>query len=580
MINKMKLKHSLFITGALLLAITACKKDSFLNRAPLSDISPATFFVNETDFQIYCNQYYTGLPIQTLVNADDQSDDKANAALNSLLAGSYTIPSAVDTANDLVGTGALKDPRGLLNGTGTNWSFAQIRRCNFFLANYAKAELSDSIKNVYVGETLFFRANDYWKKVKAFGDVLYINTYITDTSKSALYGSRMPHQQIMDSVLKDINYAVAHLPVTPSQTGRINKYAALALKARICLWEGTYRKYWSGAGDPASYLQGAVDAAEQIMNSGSFAIYNTGNPQSDYYNLFIQDELSGNKEAILPMRYLTSILMNGVDRALGEAVDGYSKNFVRNYLCTNGLPTALSPGLYKGDDSIENEIQNRDPRLAQTIATRGFDLLAGDIITVPRIGTTNTSTGYQPIKGRSNSLAAWNANASTYDFFIFRYAETLLIEAEAKAELGQCDQTVLDKTINILRDRVGMPHMIITSLVKDPNSNFPSLPVLLDEIRRERRVELASEGFRFDDLHRWHAGTLINNPETIVGIKLLPQYRATYTYDISGVVVDANNYVRVYPGITTRAWDDKMYLYPIPTQEITLNPAIKQNPGW
>jgi hypothetical protein len=146
--------------------------------------------------------------------------------------------------------------------------------------------------------------------------------------------------------------------------------------------------------------------------------------------------------------------------------------------------------------------------------------------------------------------------------------------------LGQCDQSILDKTINLLRTRAGMPAMVIAGLVKDPNSNFPSLPVLLDEIRRERRVELASDGFRFDDLHRWHAGPLINNPETILGIKLLPQYRATYTYDISGVVVDANNYVRVYPGITARAWDDKMYLYPIPTQELTLNPAIKQNPGW
>jgi hypothetical protein len=579
MLNKMKLKHILFITGAALLVFTACKKDSFLTRAPLSDISPQTFFVNEPDLQLYCNQYYNALPVQTLVCADDQSDDKANATVNALLAGSYTIPTNADTTNDLVGTGALKDVRGLLNGTGTNWSFSLIRKCNFFLANYKKADISDSIKNVYVGETLFFRANDFWKKVKAFGDVPYINTYITDTSRSALYGTRMPHQQVMDSVLSDMNYAVAHLPVTPSQTGRINKYAALALKARICLWEGTYRKYWSNAGDPAPYLQGAVDAAEQLMNSGAFGIYNTGHPQSDYYNLFIQDELSGNKEAILPMRYLTSILMNGIDRSLGEAGDGYSKNFVRNYLCTDGLPTALSP-LYKGDDSIENEIKNRDPRLTQQIATRGFDLLAGDLITTPRIGTTATSTGYMCIKGRSNSLAAWNANASTYDFFIFRYAETLLIEAEARAELGQCDQSVLDKTINLLRTRAGMPAMVIASLVKDPNSNFPSLPVLLDEIRRERRVELASDGFRFDDLHRWHAGPLVNNPETILGIKLLPQYRATYTYDISGVAVDANNYVRIYPGITARSWDDKMYLYPIPVQEITLNPNIKQNPGW
>jgi len=559
----------------------SCKKQGFLNRAPLSDISPQTFFVNEPDLQLYCNQYYNNLPVQTFLRADDQSDDKANAGINALLAGTYTIPASISasTPADLIGTASYITQGGLLQGSGTNWNFTLIRQCNFFLANYQKAVLSDSIKNMYVGETLFFRANDFNKKVKAFGDVPYINRYITDTSKSVLYGPRMPHQQVMDSVLSDLNFVIAHLPVTPSQPGRINKYAALALKARICLWEGTYRKYWTNAGDPAPYLNGAIDAAEQLINSNQFGIYSTGSPNSDYYNLFIQEELQGNKEAILPMRYLPTILMNGIDRNLGEAGDGYSKNFVRNFLCTDGLPTALSP-LYKGDDSIDSEIKNRDPRLKQQIATRGFDLLNGDIITVPRIATTNTSTGYQCIKGRSNSIAAWNANASTYDFFIFRYAETLLIEAEAKAELGQCTQTVLDNTINKLRDRVGMPHMVIATLVKDPNSDFPALPVLLDEIRRERRVELGSDGFRFDDLHRWHAGTLINNPETILGIKLLPAFRATYTYNVSGVVVDANSYVRVYPNITARAWNDKMYLYPIPSQEITLNPQISQNAGW
>jgi len=192
-----------------------------------------------------------------------------------------------------------------------------------------------------------------------------------------------------------------------------------------------------------------------------------------------------------------------------------------------------------------------------------------------------TSTGYQPIKGRSSSLAAWNANASTYDFFIFRYAETLLIEAEATAELGTCTQSTLDLTINKLRDRVGMPHMILANLVKDPQSDFPTLPVLIDEIRRERRVELGSEGFRFDDLHRWKAGTLINNPATILGIKLLPSVRAEYPpAQVSSIVVDANDYLRVYPSVTARTWNDKLYLYPIPSDQLSLNTNLSQNTGW
>jgi len=575
----MKNKYILYITGALMTAMVSCKKDSFLNRVPLSDISPQTFFVNEADLQLYCNQYYSNLPLQTFLRADDNSDDKANQTINSLLAGTYTIPSA-GSATDLPGSGAYSAGTATINGTGTNWNFAMIRSCNFFLVNYSKAAISDSAKNIYVGETLFFRANDFWKKVKAFGDVPYINTYITDTSKSYLYTTRMPHQQVMDSVLKDINFAVNAIPVVPAQAGRINKYAALALKARICLWEGTYRKYNSGAGDPLVYLQAATDAAEKIMASNAFKIYTTGHPQSDYYNLFIQEELNTNPEAILPARYLPTILTNDIDRQLGQNSDGYSKNFVRSFLCTDGLPTALSP-LYQGDDTPDDEVKNRDPRYPQQIAIRGFDLLNGDIITLPRIGTTNTSTGYQCIKGRSNSLAAWNAGQSTYDFFIFRYAETLLIEVEAKAELGQCTQTVLDNTINLLRDRVGMPHMIIASLVKDPKSDFPALPVLIDEIRRERRIELGSEGFRFDDLRRWHAGPLINNPETILGMKLTPALRAQYpASQVGSIVVDANNYIRVYPNFTARAWSDKLYVFPVPTQEITLNPNIRQNTGW
>jgi hypothetical protein len=550
----MKNKYHLYIIVLAIMAFVSCKKDSFLNRYPLSDVSPKNFFKDETDLQLYCNQYYSTLPTQYFVDLDDDSDDKANASMNQFLAGTYTVPT-----------------------TGGGWDFSFIRTCNYFLANYSKANATADIKNTYVGETLFFRAFDYWGKVKKFGDVPYINKYITDTSKSALYGTRVPHKQVMDSVLKDINFAVDHLPESAAD-GRLNKYMALALKSRICLWEGTYRKYF-GAGDEVPYLQAASDAAEQIMNSSLYSIYATGHPQTDYYNLFIQDELQGNSEAIMPMRYITTVLTNNFDRQLGEAADGYSKDFVRSYLCTDGLPTSLSP-LYKGDDTPDNEATNRDPRYKQEIATRGFDFLNGDLITLPRIGTSVTSTGYQPIKGRSSSIAAWNADQSTYDVFIFRYAETLLIEAEATAELGTCTQATLDLTINKLRDRVGMPHMIIANLVKDPKSDFPNIPVLIDEIRRERRVELASEGFRFDDLHRWHAGTLINNPETVLGMKLTPALRAQYPADqVSSIVTDANNYIEVYPG-STRTWDDKFYLYPIPTQELTLNPNLKQNPGW
>jgi len=417
----MKNKFTLYIALAATLAVASCKRESFLDRQPLSSIVPQKFFKNETDLQLYCNQYYPALTIQNFQRLDDNSDDKANASINSLLAGTYTVPgqalhnytsdgTTVDFNSNAVSNNS-NGGTGNVNGSGTEWDFSLIRACNFFLENYNRADLAAATKNIYVGETLFFRANDFWKKVKAFGDVPYINRYLVDTSKSALYGARMPHKQVMDSVLKDLNFAVANLPVTATD-GRLNKYAALALKARVCLWEGTYRKY-SGAGDATSYLQAASDAAEQLMSSNQFGLYTTGNPQADYYNLFIQTDLTGNKESILAAKYKLNILTNDVDRQLGQSSDGYSKDFVNSILCSDGLPISRSP-LYKGDNTPDDEATNRDPRYKQQIATRGFDFLAGDLITLPRIGTTVTSTGYQPIKGRSNSLAAWNANQSEY----------------------------------------------------------------------------------------------------------------------------------------------------------------------
>ncbi len=453
-------------------------------------------------------------------------------------------------------------------------------------AAVSKADADAATKSKYAAEVRFFRALFYWQKVIRFGDVPWINRDLTDTSASLLYAPKTPHKQVMDSVLADLNFAVSNLPVLSEvDPGRLHKYAALALLSRIGLWEGTYRKY-HGLSDETVYLNAAVTASEAIINSGNYEIWSTGKPNTDYYNLFIQEDLSGNKEAILPKIYIQNALTHNLTRELGESGTGLSKNFARSFLCKDGLPTALSP-LYKGDDSLDAEATNRDPRFSQLIATKGFVLRKNsdgsqDVFTLPQIGTSTAPTGYMIIKGLSPDPAQWNAAQSTLDLFIFRYAEILLNEAEAKAELGQCTQEVLDKTINKIRDRVGMPHMILGALVKDPKSDFPALPALLDEIRRERRVELALDGFRLNDLLRWKAGNLIENPETILGMKLVPAIRAQYPPgQVNSVQVDANNYIRLYTNINSRVWNNKMYLYPIPIQELTLNPNLKpQNTGW
>lgn len=547
---------------SLALVSLSCKREDFLDRFPQSALTEQTFFKNENDLKLYANQFYPSLPIQTSLS-ENASDNFVPNNRDSFLSGLYVVP---------------------VSASDGGWTWTNERNANYFLNRYQRADAPPAVKNKYAAEVRFFRAYNYWRKVVRFSDVPWLSKDLTEVSEE-LTDPKRPHKAVMDSVLVDLNFAVENLPLPKdAEAGRLHKYAAAALKARICLWEGTFRKYHA-LGDHQPYLQQAVNASELIMNSGLYSIWTTGNPTTDYYNLFIQEELNNNPEAIMPMRYLKDVLMHNLTRQLGESGTGFSKNFVRSFLSRDGLPTSLSP-LYKGDNTLEEEAANRDPRFKQLIATRGFVFQINangtkDTINLPRIGTSVAPTGYQVIKGRSPDLAQWNANQSTLDLFVFRYAESLLIYAEAKAELSQADQTVLDNSINKIRARVAMPPLKVT-VPKDPNSDFPALPALLDEIRRERRIELAAEGFRLDDLLRWKAGKLIENPETILGMKLTPEMRALYpATQVSNIVVDANHYIRTYNNITSRTWDEKMYRYPIPSQELTLNPSLApQNPGW
>ncbi|KFC34714.1 hypothetical protein FF18_06785 [Elizabethkingia anophelis] len=554
------------ITTIVLVNLSSCKQDDFLDLYPQDRLTGDTFFKTENNLKLYSNQFYTSLPVE-FANQDSQSDNQTPNSINGFLAGTLQVP-----------------------GSGGGWStgdWAGIRACNYFLRNNTDPALAQNIKDRYNAEVRFFRAMYYWDKVVRFGDVPIYETDLTAESPE-LYNPRDSHKKVMDFVLKDLDFAIANLG-EPTAENRVNKYVALALKSRMALWEGTFRKYHS-LGDAEVFLQAAADASLQIINSGKYEIYSTGRPDTDYNSLFIQDDLSKNKETILSRIFITNMNTTNYSRTIGESGMGFSKDFVDSYLCKDGKPISVSP-LYAGDDTPENEVKNRDPRFPQTIATPGAVITInedGSIIRLvrPNIGTNVTSTGYQVIKGRSPDVRLWNANQDNIDRFIFRYAEVLLNYAEAKAELGQLTQDVLDISINKLRKRVGMPDMSLANLTPDPNTPFPEISLPLQEIRRERRVELAGDGFRFKDLLRWKAGELINNSKTILGMKLTDAYKATYPKDANGrsqvdnILRDAQNYIRVYPNITIRAWNNKMYLFPLPKDQLLMNKNFQQNPGW
>jgi hypothetical protein len=419
---------------------------------------------------------------------------------------------------------------------------------------------------LYEAEIRFFKSFFYFIKVKTFGDVPWLE-HDLGTDSEDLQRARDPRKTVITNMLKDLDFAIANLP-EKSTTDRLTKSAALAFKAEVCLFEGTFRKYHK-LGDHESLLKDAVTASERIINSGLFSLYSKGKPNEDYFDLFVQYELKGNTEGIMVQRFIEGKRMHNNVRQLGEPHTGYTKDFVQSYLCSDGLPIALSP-LYKGDKVYGDEFVNRDPRMQQSIYNIGrvyrlYENGSKEYRPMPEFDNNYVTTSYYILKGYSVYERDRLQLQCIVDDFIFRYGKLLVTYAEAKAELGECTQTVLDKSINLLRARVGMPPLNASVGFVDPNWPNWEVPVspLINEIRRERRIETSGEGTRWDDLVRWKAGKLLNNVNTIKGA-MDPK---TGAYRI------------LYPGFT-RTWNDKLYLYPIPTQELALNSKLTQNPGW
>jgi hypothetical protein len=541
----MKKIFNTLIISSLMLVISC--NDDFMERYPLDKINDANFWQTPQDLKTFANQFYPILSRTDSWTTDNMSDNQSPASLNSFIWNEYVVPSS--------GGGWAK----------SDWS--GIRSCNYFLSQYSKVKGDLSEIKKYAAEVKFFKSYYYHEKIKQFGDVPWLSSDL-QTDSEELLAPRDSRKLVMDSVLQNLDFAIANLPEADSNN-RLTKYAALAFKARACLFEGTFRKYHN-LGDHERMLREAVNAAELIMKSKKCSLYSTGDLRNDFYNLFIQDELTGNPEGVMIQRFIVDKKMHNRVRQLGTgSATGFTKDFAETYLCKDGKPISISP-LYKGDALYADEFINRDPRMQQTIYTKDRPYLitsTGEYqyLNVPQFDNGQCYTGYRIIKFVSANPKDTEYQRCTLDDFIFRYAEVLLNYGEAKAELGECTQQVLDESINLLRDRVGMPHLDISIGFVD--SKWPNWEVmvspLINEIRRERRVELAAEGFRFDDLRRWKAGKLLTNTKTYLGA-LDP---ATNAYRI------------LYPG-KIRTWSDKLYLYPLPQVELILNPQLKQNTGW
>lgn len=568
----------------------SCNKN-FLNRYPESDLTAQNFFKNSDDLETYTNGLYSFLPGYYIGLSDEQSDNYESNPYNKVVAEQITVP-----------TSATQSVNWEVNAGSANWTWTFLTQVNYFLQNYQQAVAPASDLNNYAGVARFFRAWFYFEKVKQYGDVPWYSTEIQPTDSASLYKARDPRALVMDSVLADLRFAVANIYPTAS-SGMINQAAALALMARVCLHEGTYREYHGLTGGQA-FIQLADSAAQAIMSGNGYSLYSTGNPTQDYSTLFLTHSPSDpqNKEIILANYYSTAL---HVTTPLDGYIDAYghslTKDLMNTYLTSAGTPFTAVPGY--DTMMIRSEFNNRDPRMAQTVIppTVSYGLLAGWHV------WGAAPTGYQQIKYYDTLTPSYNTNYNAA--LIFRYAEILLIHAEAKAELGTLTQADLDASINLLRARVGMPSLTM-SVALDPvlAAAYPNvsgaLKNVLLEIRRERRVELACEGLRYDDLMRWSVGALMAKPFTGMYFPGLGAYDlnadgqidydlvtslpanplAGVTYKVLGTDFFLTNgstgNVIPYPNLVKTFIDPQDYLFPLPTTELLLNTNLTQNPGW
>lgn len=594
------------LLSALVLAAAACN-DDFLERTPETSIGADDFFNSEEDLSMYIMNLYN-FPGHGIYVGDQATDNQAT------------------TGNTELKTMMLTDPSSTTITGGWDWEtdWAQLRSINFFLENFEQADLSEELSNHYEGLARFFRARFYAEKVKRYSDVPWYDQVIASDDQELLMKARDPRTFVVDQLMEDFTFAAEHVQESAPE-GAVDRWVVKAFLARFALYEGTFRRYHPELelqNTADAYLQLAREVSLDIMNNGGFALYNTGNPADDYRNLFNSNSLSGNPEIILGRYHENDLLNSGWwEYMFGNYETSPAKDLLQAYLMADGSYYTSQPDY--ATNSFVEEFANRDPRLSQTYAYPGFELVYTS--TYSQGGGTYVQqlaknfTGYHQIKGFVNDTD--QAAQAGLDIPVVRYAEILLIYAEASAELGRLTQADLDQSINLLRARVGMPPLMMNPPIdpvqaaRYPNISAPQ-PAELLEIRRERRVELALEGYRQDDLMRWHAGELLEpapvgiyfnglgthdlTGDGVADIKLieasasipedkevnelgvpLVYYRAgTFGQDASVFLESGNaGTVQTAPDRGTFV-EPKFYYRPIPQAHVALNPNLTQIFGW
>ena len=546
-----------------------------LDRFPETDMADTNFWQTESDLKGACNELYSLLAFnknQSSGNKDQKDNDNR-----------YWYDNRADDI--WTGSNDVSNGHRTVPNTSNDWSqpYIRIQMANIILEKAADMNLTEEVKNRYFAEARFFRAYYYFKLLKTYGEVPLITKAFKEITDPDLLKGRDSREDVLTQIYDDLDFAIQWLPsrakLTAKDYGRATSGSAQALKARIGLYEGTRCKFHN-YGDANKHLQIAVIASEACMAQG-YSLY------PDYYKLFLEDgQGAGNKEGVWIKVYGktsdgANIQTHNNSRQL-ENTYAPTRNLIDMYLCADGLPYGKSPLVSKDEQSFNEVLENRDPRLGMTVYKVGEPAYKG-IFQAYAFGRTayNFKKGY--------SQTDWDSNGgAVIDKMLIRYAEVLLNYAEAKYELnGSISDDDLEKTINVIRHRAGFEVKLTNAFVTANGLDMRG------EIRRERSVELAGEGFRYDDLIRWKTAETVL-PKAIMGARFTLS-KATYL-DANGnekemdewnpeiestLPLDADKRLVMEEAKFRTFNPQRDYLYPVPLNEISLsNGNVKQNPNW
>lgn len=655
MIQKYSILATVFC-GASLFALTSC--NDFLDREPLSSITPEIYFSDESELAAYSLGCYNFSTFSTstfnigTITSDNGTDNQAasDGSTGTWVPGEKRVPE-----------------------TGGVWDFSNIRKANYFfeqvLPKYEAGAITGDESNIrhYIGEMYFMRAYNYFSKLVSVGDFPILTETPPDNAEELTKISiRRPRNEVARFILQDLDRAASMmLETSPNGKNRLSKKVALLFKSRVALFEGTWLKYhkgtarvpggpgWPGAEKEYNrdfsididseinfFLSEAKNAAEQVADAVALTTStDTTNPVdgepygwNPYFEMFSAVDMEPIDEVLMWRDYDVSLGVGhsaGVYLAQGGGNMGYTRSMVDAFLMQNGLPIYASNSGYAGDITLENVKKDRDLRLQLFVAAPSDTLFlsatnrVGQPFNAPAIldpVAERCPTGYAPRKTMTydpDQLPSFSGRVCSYGCIIFRAVEAYLNYIEAAYELdGRLDAKAMSYWRQIRqRAKVSddfMATINATDLSKEDDWTKYSGSQLVDptlfNIRRERRVELMSEGFRMNDLKRWRALDKVKNYqiegfnlwggeiEKMYEGKLIPTGTPNSVANVSSPEISGTTYLRIYQIVNSNnllfngyTWCEANYLEPIASRQFLLtasNPndpetsVIYQNPGW